>query len=694
MSIADRQLRNALNNIIGEAMRGGRLPTLNELRRKLDKHFSKYALGQPTMQLRLLERRQQSDAAMWNETIDEVYEDLSVLYEEIVGKSELIISNFDYAETERRRLDRRLNELTSRIQDMLVLSGASQTYTHSFTESFNSLTMVDTDKSNCFVDLRAREVTPMPTKVGTVRLDLSNAAVEHQLLTTNGVINIETLSALSNILDDMQNTAWVSKVLTQTTQKVAHQITITPQEAVGITRISISPHNTDRVRMTVSVTEDGGNWRTLYNKITNDIVHIDLQPTRVVSLRIVLSKEDSDGSELYNGTLYEAYYMGLASVAMLHVGFEDAGTLYSRSITVTDNKGNPVNINKIALEVDHDVDPPYNWIKYYLALESETPRWIQVTPVNHAPDTQLDNRPPSVVDFKAIASVGRVEYNASVLEDPYSEHNGLPIYALAQLSPSVDQPIKESIDLRCGYRQWRQDQYMHQWDDEARHTPSGADWVALPGNITQEHILSKYISLHEDPNVSATLVADHEAHNYKWTTHVMCEQQKEVEANIITDAPGRVTIYVNNEEVIALHGKDLEANVPVSYSFSLARGTNVIQVLFYNLSTNGPCTINLGLYPLSNISQEIYAEINPLELVSEFDLCYNVRDIDTTKFALAYGRFILINEASKNMGGKYTLSYSYYPQGHSKRLLFRADMGKQSGSMRPPKLKSYSIRVI
>ena len=693
MSIADRQIHTALNDIIGGIMRSGRLPTLDEVRRKLDKHFSQYVLGQPTMRLRSVEYREKSNVNIWNDTINEIYNDLSLLYEEIVSKSELIVSHFDYAETERRRLDRRLNELITRLQDLLVLSGASATYSHAFTESFNSLAMVDLNKSNCFVDLRAREALPMSTKIGTSRIDLSDAKVEYQLITADNVIANETLSPLTNILDDMQNTAWSIKTLTSQVQRVAHQVTITPHDAADITRISIHPHNTDRVNLSVSVTEDGGNWRTLYSKHTADPVHIDMQPSKILALRIVISKDDSDGRELRDGQLYEAYYFGLATVALLRMGFEDVGSLYSRPITITDSKNNPVSINKIVLDVDHDIDSPNNWIKYYLALDSESPQWIQVTPVNIASEQSL-NKPPVLIDLKSIAVMSRLRYSASAIHDDYGIFNGLPVWPLAQLAADADEIIDSTIQLMCGEKQWRMDAYTHKWDDETQHTPSGADWVVPPSGIELDNISSTYVNINADQNIPASLVAKDPLCSYKWTVHATCDTQKEIRTYLKLTQPGRITMYINNEEIIELSGKEIAAGDLVQYAFTMAEGLNVIQVLFYNRSNNGPCTIDLGFRPLRDMSRNLFAEKNPLERVSEFDLCYNVRDTDISKFALSDSKLILINDTAKRMDGKYVLSYSYYPYGNRKRLLFRADMGKQPGTVRPPKLKSYSIRVV
>ena len=86
MSIAGRQARRALNSIIQKALQSGYRPTVKWLMKKLSDYFDKHPIGYPTMQLRRAEYKSKSNPESWNKTVDEIHEDLTVLYEENIDQ--------------------------------------------------------------------------------------------------------------------------------------------------------------------------------------------------------------------------------------------------------------------------------------------------------------------------------------------------------------------------------------------------------------------------------------------------------------------------------------------------------------------------------------------------------------------------------------------------------------------------------
>lgn len=703
MSIAEKQSIKALSRLIQKALQKGYLPTIRELQKNLQEHFKKYPPGLPTMRLRPAPYRGRSSAEDWNQTIDEIHDDLNTLYEENLDQVERILTNFDYVETQKRKIEHKMKDLEEQIREMVLLNNnLLPQYLYSFTETFTSLTNVDMENTNSFVDLEAGEVTPMPTATGTVKIPLYPSNVREFLPNDKGILSSTTIQPISNALDSYNNTAWLHKIVSDSIQKVSYMLKITPSNLHKINRIAIQPNNTDKVTIQVRVTEDTVNWRTVFNKAVQDRVIIDLPSLELRGVEITMSKEDNDGQEEVNGVLGEVYYFGLSEISLLEMGFENYSTYQSKPITIRDNNGEPAYISKVALEVDEEKSPPNNWIKYYVALNEKDPQWQPITPIKQGQHIDINNTesrtaPPTVVNFNEIqTTVPIIAHSAGASTSKYGTYNGLDVYSITAEYPNR-KIIPGSARMFRGYQQWRQERYNHLWDEEEKHIPTGQDWVNLPGGLTKNSINTMYIDVNPNKRANDVFRVDSPGGNYRWTTSVYSnEPDNKTRARLSISTPGYVTIYINNREVIGCKGVLLEKDKPVELNLVFEKGWNVIQVLFYqrNSTPQGVTqTINLGFNPLM-IADKIFTDIAPLTLCSEFDILHNVKERETTFFAFSSKNQVLINNTMRQQGARYYLIYDYYLNNKEQQLLVKAELGKEAGTVQPPKLRSYHLRIL
>lgn len=693
MSIAQIQIRKIVSNVIKEALQRGVLPTINYVREKVSGRMQEYPPGLPSMKLRPIEYREKSSSDEWNLTIDELHEDLDVLYEEMVDEAERILVNFSYIEVEKRKVERKLRKLESNIDEFLLINNNPYGYIHSFTEDFSDLSNTDHSETNSYVDLRAGEVTPMPTKSGTIKLDLSDAHIQEKLITSDGVLLSEGLNPIENAVDDSENTSWIHKIVSDKPRDISYRVRITPTSTKDTSRITILPHITDSMTITVRVTEDGHNWQTVRQGPAEKLIIIDFPSLKLKDLDITMSKYKYDDEEEVGSKIGKLYYFGLTNISILTLGFENSSVYQSKPIQIKDRQGNPAIINKLALEVDDEQSPPDTWVDYYISMPEHT-SWQRITPVHYGePVDKLvgSNEPPRVIDFKALK--GRVTSESSGGTTPYGTFNGLDIWPLSPSPPSGHNILHRSGELYRGYRQWRHDSYNFVWSQEHNKTPTGRDWVTPPSDITQTSISTNYIDMTEHNTI---LESNAPQSNNRWTTCIRCDEQIDISTNISLSKSGYLTIYINNMELVDTKGEELSAGDPKSINFTLQEGWNVIQILHYNKSTNeGNCNIDIGFSPFK-IGSKVLTSVSPLEEVPEFDLCYNIREGETGYFAIGNNNQILINNTMLQENAKYIFKYKYYPDGAStnNEVIVKADMGKTPESTHPPKLKSYSIRII
>lgn len=711
MSIARRQIREVMDKIIKEELQKGVLPSIEFITRKLNKHFSDKALGQPTMKLRPAKYRQTSSSDDWNDTIEEIYTDLIVLYEESIAQVERIIKDFDYAETEKRKIERKIKELEGKIQELLLLNNNLEGYLFSVYDNFTTQSKVDMDKTNCWIDYSLGEVTPMFSRIGTIKADLSNKNPQVSIVSQKDIVSTQTIGDVKSMLNDNLNTFWIARVTSKKEQPISYSVKLNNLSLSEVNRIVINPKVADDVTVELKITSDGYNWIDVGTKRIQEKTAWDFDSVDIAHLEFVITRTDYDEVEpLDTGELGFIYYIGIANISIMKVGFENAGTIVSKPLTVLDRQGKEVTVNKISLEVQDEV-PQGTSIDYYIALQSQEeinsdiePQWQPIAPSNKSVIGI-----PKVIDMKLVNSVAPISNISSANAKYYANVNGLDYFYLLDQDTLFDRNIiissqQETPNLYKGINQWYSENY--QYELRELRPPKISDWTNLPAKITLDSVDRKYFDVTNSINLNYP-----EFTFSRYVTNLKVEDDiKPLKATIVTpnDMESNelyATVYVNGSQVFSdrifsfdsLNLSFLSINSTSTFTIPLIFGWNNIQILFYQgrrgtLNPEQPRRINLQTNLLDHCSKA-RAIINPMEIVSEFDLLYNVKEKEDNKFALTPDNHLIIGEYLKNQGAKYQFDYKYYLDESANKLLFRADLSKENGVVTPPKLKSYKIKL-
>ena len=109
MALASRQIKRELNKIIETKLKSGFIPTVDLVRSELLKFYKEVTVGTPSFKARKQPYRRVWDVDLYNSNLEEIYNDLNNLYDEVVNQFTTILIDFDFNDTERRRILHEIN---------------------------------------------------------------------------------------------------------------------------------------------------------------------------------------------------------------------------------------------------------------------------------------------------------------------------------------------------------------------------------------------------------------------------------------------------------------------------------------------------------------------------------------------------------------------------------------------------------
>jgi len=712
MSLAKRQLVALTEEALKEFYQAGYIPTIEEVAVRINEKIGDKTLGMPNVKYRPALSRRKSNPEDWNRTVDEIYTDLLLLYEESLAQINKILIDFDFCEVERRKVERQAAQLEDRIKELLLLNNNVDGYLYSVFDDLKTLEKIDLSNTSAWLDLGLSEVCLPYAKTGNTKL--TTLPPEGKLLNDEGVISSTDLSGstLEHIVDDSLNTCWNHKVITETPGfEVKYQLTF-KLDGEPCTRIAINPHVTGMVKIEARYSEDGETFRSLGASYNQELIAYDFSEMRLKGLQIIISKTTHDEMVSLGNKNGYVYYFGLKNVSFYKIGFEQTATLQSTALAVTDRQSRPVIFDRLSLEVD-EVVPDGCGINYYLALKTKLdennpswiPDWQPITPIYRD-----SAEAPKSIDLKSISS-----YHPSAVMVPSSNVyggepiNGLKFYTMGSI-PLGRNLMVESFEMYKGIKQFKRDKYKAYFDATGplwseRKEPQISDWIEIP-NCPLPDIKDKPVVSSNYLNISSSLSFSSQDRYcvFRFATSAYFKQAVSSFNSVIrtTTAGSKINlvIFINGKKIDLQKSKEstyVVDNTGVEGQFSFNQGWNSVLILAYkddDLSTS----LTLGSFANTLMSLEeknIRAEMDSMIFVPLFDYLYNVYEKETDKYSISEDNKIVIGEFQKKQNARYVFSYRYrIDQGYTNKIYFKAELQRGEDSAVSPKLKYYKIRVI
>ena len=449
MSIAVLYQDKILESLIREILDEGIALTTSELLDRYNEFVASRDLSKPLFNLEAAKvlPLENASAMKWNTTNTELLDDLTIAYKALFEITDTSLVVFDRWRTEIAYLEAQLKSLDSRISNLI----GSQTKLNTFyiSEDFVDTSKIDLSNTTAAIDLQYQTVTLSTSTTKATRISLNSIKPEDIQFTVLSRTNlIEAVPApfgeLKNaFLDD--DGYWQSRIKTNSSSEpVTCELKVKLSTSiVTLNRIIFKLHSANTgspVQITPLISTDGINYIQLpINEITlsvNDLATWNFPAQTALFVKFLITKTGYDFVDERN----YIYEFGAENIAFYIESFSAAnsGELVSLPLSVEDIDGEPIEFDKVAIEVCERL-PEDTFIKYYVApltTITETPNWVQISHSNDTSDIFTKDLTFGNVD-NIITSGLMVAYDATADLTPANFVNPSQDYYLITLSSGV-----------------------------------------------------------------------------------------------------------------------------------------------------------------------------------------------------------------------------------------------------------------
>lgn len=694
MGIRDKRFYRAINRLLQEELRKGNLPSSKEFSWRLNNYLRDHNLSRPEFNFTPARQGSTAQAHDYNQTMAEVQSDLGTLYESTVDLHNLLTKNFSKFDVDKGKLEYEINALENQLKELILLYSKNG-FLNSVYDVFDDMAKVDPETTTAHVDIKEHEVR-IPEIKNTSRKLSPQAGVAFALLPEiQSRVDMRTISGQPvNALSESINETWQTLVMSEQKETVAGYYYINFETKQSLNRVAISLHGAKPTLVRVEFSPDNLNWFTLpyheEGRMVGDAYSFDFPTLEAMKLRILLSKsepDDQSAAQYFSKTTKSEYkyVLGVKHIGLYELSYPPKAELVSTPLVVDVPADSNFSINKVSLSVEEEV-PAATDIRYWIALPPEgdrEPEWKPLSPVE-----RVNPKDEQLVDFRNITNAPAVKMGIDPvkalteyeMESLYA--NGINFYKIGEVEDK--QIIGSSERLFVGKNSWGVKRFALEQADHATHVPSIGDWMA------DQDIVHEFVTIEDGkPGLLLNRRTHTEATNYMFTAGILSEKLQEVEATVPASTEP-IAIYVNGQEVF--QGIP-DARSKVAYRFNY--GWNEVIVLAYTQNTeaaNG-ATLDLNL-DARKYGANVYAQAEPMELVSLHDLRFNVKSSDRNKYAIekTNDKFsVVLNHAVPGLLYDF---FFHYVEGTAKdTILFRAEFSKnEQSSTISPKLNSYRLR--
>lgn len=682
IGIKKKRFMAAMEQILLEELQKGNLPSSTEFGTRLTRYLETNDLAKPEYSFRSIRNGEIASSYAFNEVITKIQNDLQLLYENTIAIHDELKGKFDWFETEKDKIEYEARQLEGELKDKIALYGKTGYLTSVF-DVFDDISKV-ASQDNVVVDVKKHEVT-LKHEENTSFIFAPQGSIAFQMPKTyeSMVKKIKLTGDASRVLSEYSNDVWQEIWLTKSQMNVAGYLEYVFNDTQKMNRIELDMQTIKPCQVKIEFTGDNLNWFHLpyYEeglKASGGIIAFDFPTIEVLALRIWMEKSEHDGEIVHPEGYQYQYVFGAKALRLYQLRYPDSGTFISNALTpVTEGA---FSIGKVSLVVEEEKAMGTN-IDYYVAIPDEEPIWKPISPTNHESPEH-----PQLIDFKYVSnapatSMGLPEgINAEEYEATELATNGIKFYRIGSI---IDKEIIPKTErMYAGKKAWLKKQAPSKY--KSAHVPELEDWFA------PESLAVTFESMDSGRPSALMYNTKHtQFTQYYFSLGIFCEdKEKRLSATPASTEP--IAIYLNGELLF----KGLpSASTQVNYKLNNGWNSLVVLVHAQTINTANGSTIDIGFDP-TELSNSVYAHPVSMQKVSLFDLQYNVKNNDWSKFAF-YEKdgvtYVVVNHAIP--GITYDIYFDYVNMHSEDTILLKAVL-RQSGSSNytTPKLKRYTIQ--
>ena len=684
--IRDTQRALVQEQILGEKLREGVNPSVLVLDELTKEVFRFKPEGLPRFTYREMKKGQVSSLEDYNALFHELSFDLTVGFEEVRYLNNRMMSITSYYETERRRINKELARVAEKAKwvQMKQEAASNKEVVGDTLQNFLQIDFQGNEKRNipqtsALVDLEHNSVEMMRVRKHTKKHDLTKAKLN--FYAESPEFPIIHLTPFESAIQDSIYESWRAIVINKLATNLNSFLDVEIEKPVHATNVSIDTQVGNPVFVTLFLSKDGKTFLPLERRKIINTYQWNFERQEVKAIRFQFEKKEEDRA---NGSDYE-YVFGAKNISLMEEMYVNEAHFVSQPFDLPDHEG----IEKVSLEVD-DLVPAGTSIRYYVGLDygENVIEW-----------EELQKDRPIVSDQIMSRRIDINKYTPGY-GDSIAKTFGQNFHSIAKLP---HHPLKKSLKLMIGRNMWMRETipapFQHDASEETNKTvyqTSVKDWVRI-GTPKKEYI-----------RVNNRIDFLQKDMFQRYTTYIYMDNPEQHRALISTGK--------NSTHVVLLNGSELKL-INEEYTLSLKEGWNKLQVYAYAQDIGEEIVLD---FFTPKMSSRIYADKNPLQEVSMYDMLNNTNSRLSGRFAVDENNNVVVNyhpriadvahgltrpmgqtlEEAQNAvqlaeGVEYTLQYKYsLRKERQHRLRFMAIMTKEKETIETtPSFKGYKLIV-
>ena len=409
MSIDSTYRKILTETYLIDELKKGEIPSAEDIADKIKTLIADLDLTAPLFKADTFKAEEdgQSSASLYNQAQADIFRDLRALYKEMLELSETSIGAYERWRVESDTLEKRLEELEDRIQNLLLLTRDTEGYHSYFVDNYTDLSLVDRDQTTATVDPTTQLVHLGPTNEVDTRIYLNNLDPDDCSFkvrsTTDLVSRADAPRTSLTTLFKQTSQAWWTQISMRKNKPVTCELLVklgnTP---VKLSKILVKLHTSARsspMSVTPLYSVDNFNFAQVpTNTYTQDVrsqATFQFDEIEATWIKFILVKT---GPDPITNNAFLVYQFGFKEIAFYSEGFDstEAQTVISTVLSVpkASDPTELVEFSKLTLEVCERVERNTS-ISYFVAASNNpllpvngSTTWVPVIPVGRTTGSQ------------------------------------------------------------------------------------------------------------------------------------------------------------------------------------------------------------------------------------------------------------------------------------------------------------------
>lgn len=689
-----------VDNILKEELQKGNLPSSKEFVWRLNNALYNRKLNMPFYKFKPYKNTEIVESARLNEQNDEIHQDLSILYNNIVDVNNSLAKYENSFEVEKEKIENEIEVQENYLKEMIFKHNDGGYLGYSY-ETFDDLDKTDLSNSqDVFVDTKSKELKIVEEKNTSTKI-IPKTDIQFRIVEQPKKKEEETITGtpqrLLEEVEDEEDKVWQKQISLDNNQALTGYLEVQMDKEYPINKIDMDMINIKNTFVKVTFSKDGQTWFDIpYHEDKKEVdktFSLSFPTLNMRMIRIVIEKKEADELIPSKENLDYKYLFGMKNIALYNKNYPTYGRFQSEPHEVINGPTNYI-VDTVRLSADELV-PTNTSIDYEIALKREDNvlDWHFIDPME-----RINPKYPTSINFSNIKKDETIPlYFPSDLSVVQSEaedlrRNGIPIYRLtsdhgdkSNMYIEYKKIVDGSMKLFAGRDNWEITSYP---SEDVEGTPTIEDWKKVKDRTE--------INYEEMPRTkSGDLFVNHvDPQSRKYLCRLgFFVSSADTIVKTIPISTDPIAIYLNGD--LLFEG---ETSINDEINLSVRHGWNEIVVLINGknaTSVNGIST-SLG-FNLYSIADRVYSSSKPLTYIPLFDLQYNTKANDRTVFSSREeeGKKIQILTNFGKPGLKFDLVCDYAEEmltDEEPEVLLRATFRRDNGDSIPsPVLNKYRL---